>query len=200
MAGGGRKPDNQVNMHRDGNGGLTVDEMLGEASQSDLFGMNYVDLLTRLQTDMIPTAGINGVPVDIGSTSIPDGSTFTYDASSGAYIVTAAPVVTPWTLLGGYNNGWTNFGSGFPAGAWRIDETGMIHFRGVLGTTGASGTVAITMSAGQRIGQHGFFTLGGGGANLAINAGVDPSGPITIFYGSGSNIAALDGISYLVEG
>lgn len=102
MAGAGRKVDNQVNMHRDGNGGLTIDQMLGEASQSDIFGLNYVDLLTRLQSDLVPTAGINGVPVDIGSSSIPDGSTLTYDAASGAYVQSTP--TTPWGRVTGVSN------------------------------------------------------------------------------------------------
>lgn len=108
-------------------------------------------------------------------------------------------VETSWTALP-YQNGWTDFGSGFQTGQYMRDRAGLrVWFRGVLARgTNTPGTLLWIMPVGFRpVAPTLVFGFNDNGANgIAIRLGIAINGEVTLTYASSSTYLNLEGVSF----
>lgn len=103
---------------------------------------------------------------------------------------------TSWTGLS-YQNGWSDFGSGFAPGTFRKDAFGFVHLRGIVTGQGSSSLPAATLPAGYRPGAVEQFPPRGTDNSTAI-VQIETNGQIIINGGS-DGAAGLSGIIFLAE-
>lgn len=104
--------------------------------------------------------------------------------------------LTP-TLL----NSWTQYASSTTRGYFK-DPVGVVHLRGRLVTTGASGTTAFQLPAGYRSdSSYPRFALPAANGTTPVAAFViiDPSGNVNITYASGATDVSINGVTFLAE-
>lgn len=101
-----------------------------------------------------------------------------------------------WTAFS-YVNSWTDYGSGFSTGAYRRDQCGYVHLKGLV----KSGylTVITTLPVGYRPVEVHLFGVEAGGVFGRVDVGAN--GTIT-HIGGGTNpnsYLQLNGITWLAE-
>jgi hypothetical protein len=100
--------------------------------------------------------------------------------------------------------GWTNYGGGFFAAAYRKDPFGRVDLRGLVKKDGipAKGDVIATLPAGYRPTAHALFAVAAGGpGNIYGRVDVFPNGQIQFQQGSAAegDFSALDTISFSTD-
>lgn len=95
-----------------------------------------------------------------------------------------------------YAANWSDFGAGFPAGAYKIDELGVVNLKGLVKKSSAIAlpdTIA-TLPVGARPATTHCFTYAysGGVGEIRVN----PSGAIFLQSGGSTTNNSLDGIRF----
>lgn len=110
--------------------------------------------------------------------------------------LTSAAWIAP-TLI----NSWVITGVDTPAGYFK-DPLGVVHLRGRI-RSGAAGTVAFVLPAGNRPGNDDTYSAAGLTASNAVSGAaievVASSGNVLVFYTSGVVDVGLGGITFLAE-
>ena len=107
-----------------------------------------------------------------------------------------------WTALP-FANGWTNYGSVWELCAYRKDQLGVVHLRGLA--TRAAGTVPLEsaiaiLPAGYRPRRYRLFAVHTGEPHEVGRVNVGPDGDISWTSGAtAQSYVSLDGISFDTE-
>lgn len=99
-----------------------------------------------------------------------------------------------------FQNSWVNFGSGFSAAAYKKDNMGTVHLKGVV-KSGTVGTDIFTLPAGYRPAESRMFrtiTNTGVGNDVIGRADIYGNGEVKHIQG-GNTYFVLDGISFPAE-
>jgi hypothetical protein len=104
-----------------------------------------------------------------------------------------------WQALA-FTNGWTNYGSSFEVAAYRKDQLGVVHLRGLVTRASgapASGPIAI-LPAGYRPQRRRVFVVATGGAQQVGRVDVQASGVLTWLSGGATetDYTSLETISF----
>jgi len=106
-----------------------------------------------------------------------------------------------WIAVGSagssFANSWVNYGSGYPAAAFRKDAFGYVHLKGFIRNgTAVDTTTMITMPTGYKVGSTRHIAAIG--ASAAGHIKLTTSG-IAYGGGTGNGWITLDNISYYAE-
>lgn len=109
----------------------------------------------------------------------------------------------PWTALP-FEAGWTNYGSTHITGAFRKDQLGKVHLRGLVskGSGAPSGPdVIATLPPGYRPPMRMLFSVGSGAPNEFGRVDVMPTGELLWMLGPVGEVdfTSLDGISFWTD-
>jgi hypothetical protein len=121
-------------------------------------------------------------------------------SGAGAGGPATIPPVSPWQVLV-FAGIWTNYGSGFDTAAFRTDQLGKVHLRGLVTKNGALPTkedTIATLPAGYRPKARMIFAVGSGSAG---RVDVLPNGDIRWIFGGGAekDYTSLDTISFWTD-
>jgi hypothetical protein len=116
----------------------------------------------------------------------------------------AVATIEPWQALA-FAGSWTNYAAGYVTGAYRKDQLGQVHVRGLvakLGSAAVSGDVIATLPAGYRPPLRMIFPGGSGGpTDVYGRIDVLANGEIVWIAGGTAvaNFTSLDAISFWTD-